>query len=201
MPRRAARPKPEPAKHKKTDARVLRTRDRLGDALIALLKERPFRSITVQQVLERAGVGRATFYTHYRNKNDLLLSDLEEFLEGLASYLSRRKEKSDRIMPVREFCEHLLSARPVQQAFRDSGHWQDFWELAQDAFARGIERRLAELPRARTMAPARRRTHAQGHAGTLLGLLRFWLNRGMKESPEEMDSLFHGIVWREDSSR
>jgi AcrR family transcriptional regulator len=62
---------------------VRRTRDALGDALVALITERPFDAITVQDVLDRAGVSRSTFYTHYRDKNDLLLSDVEEFWDRL----------------------------------------------------------------------------------------------------------------------
>src|SRR5882724_5991240 len=59
----------------KIDRRVVRTRDILGDALVALMQEKPFESITVQHVLDRAGVSRSTFYEHYEDKNDLFLSD------------------------------------------------------------------------------------------------------------------------------
>jgi len=65
---------------KKTDARVRRTRDALGDALVALMQEKPFETITVQDVLDRAHVGRSTFYAHFVDKDDLLmaiLADLE----------------------------------------------------------------------------------------------------------------------------
>ncbi len=74
---------------KKTDARVRRTRDALGDALIALMQEKPFDTITVQDVLDRAHVSRSTFYTHYSDKDDLLMSDAEEFFEALSMALSR----------------------------------------------------------------------------------------------------------------
>jgi AcrR family transcriptional regulator len=58
------------ASKKKTDARVRRTRDALGDALVALMQEKPFDTITVQDVLDRANVSRSTFYTHYSDKDD-----------------------------------------------------------------------------------------------------------------------------------
>ena len=68
--------KPKTAKPRpKTDRRILRTRDALGDAMMALLHEKSFDRITVQDVLDRAGVGRATFYAHYRDKHDLFLVD------------------------------------------------------------------------------------------------------------------------------
>ena len=68
-----------PQSEGKTDRRILRTRDALGDALVALIREKNFAQITVQEVLDRAGVGRATFYAHYRDKEDLFMSDVEEF--------------------------------------------------------------------------------------------------------------------------
>src|SRR5438045_1335236 len=86
-----------PQTKQKIDRRVLRTRDRLGDALVALMQEKPFDAITVQEVLDRAGVSRSAFYVHYRDKEDLFLSDVDEFLEAMATMLSRRKEKSKRV--------------------------------------------------------------------------------------------------------
>src|SRR5262249_46814032 len=59
------------------DPRAVRTRNRLGGALIALIQEKPFDDVTVQEVLERAGVSRSTFYEHFRDKDDLFLSDAE----------------------------------------------------------------------------------------------------------------------------
>ena len=54
--------------------RIRRTHERLGMALLELILERPIDKVTVQQVLDRAKVGRSTFYLHFRDKNDLLLS-------------------------------------------------------------------------------------------------------------------------------
>jgi Transcriptional regulator C-terminal region len=68
-------------------------------------------------------------------------------------------------------------------------------ELAQGHFARGIERRLAEIPRGAQISAHERPVLAFAHAGALLSLLRWWIDRGMKESAEEMDRLFHKMVW------
>src|SRR5947209_20021882 len=92
---------------KKEDQRVRRTRDRRGDAMMALLVEKPFEDITVQNVLDRAEVSRSTFYTHYRDKNDLFLSDAEAFFEAMATALSRHGDKSERVAPVQELFAHI----------------------------------------------------------------------------------------------
>lgn len=181
--------------NQKTDARVRRTRDALGDALVALMQEKPFDTITVQDVLDRAHVGRSTFYSHFSDKDDLLMSDADEFYERLSMGLSARGDTSDRVFPVREFFSHIAEAQRFVNALSSSGKMQEQLELARGHFARGIERRLAELPRGQSIVEAERTAIAFAHAGALLSLLTWWIDRGMKQSPTEMDQLFHRIVW------
>ena len=181
--------------NKKTDARVRRTRDALGDALIALMQEKSFETITVQEVLDRAHVSRSTFYTHYSDKDDLLMSDSEEFFEALSMALSAHGDKSDRVFPVKEFFNHLADVQPFYKALVKSGKFQENMELARGHFARGIERRLSELPRGKSIPTGERSAIAFTHAGALLSLLTWWLDRGMREPPAQMDELFHRMVW------
>ena len=180
---------------KKMDARVRRTRDALGDALVALMQEKPFDSITVQDVLDRAEVGRSTFYTHYSDKDDLLMSDADEFFEGISMALSAHGDKSDRVFPVKEFFEHIVDAKQFVEALKSSGKLHENFELAQGHFARGIEKRLTELPRGAAIPESERPVRSFAHAGALLSLLTWWIDRGMKETPAEMDRLFHQMVW------
>ena len=181
--------------NQKTDARVRRTRDALGDALIALMQEKAFETITVQEVLDRAHVSRSTFYTHYSDKDDLLMSDAEEFFEALSMALSEHGDKSDRVFPAKEFFTHLADVQPFYKALVKSGKFQENMELARGHFARGIERRLSELPRAKSIPANERSAIAFTHAGALLSLLAWWLDHGMRETPEQMDDLFHRMVW------
>src|ERR1700742_4615857 len=99
----------EPVK-RRVDRRVGRTRARLGQALRKLMEERPLDKISVQDVIELAGVSRSAFYAHYDDKVDLLLSDMDEFLEKMATLLVVRNEQSNRIAPVRDFFAHLGEA-------------------------------------------------------------------------------------------
>lgn len=179
----------------KIDARVRRTRDALGDALVELMQEKPFDSITVQDVLDRAQVGRSTFYSHFTDKDDLLMSDADEFFESISIALSVHGDKSDRVFPVKEFFMHIMDAKQFVDALKSSGKMHENLELAQGHFARGIERRLKEIPRAAAIPERETPIRAVAHAGALLSLLTWWIDRGMKETPEEMDKLFHRMVW------
>ncbi|HEX4386143.1 MAG TPA: TetR/AcrR family transcriptional regulator [Myxococcales bacterium] len=177
------------------DRRVRRSREALGDALISLMQEKAFDGITVQDVLDRAGVGRSTFYAHYKDKDDLFLSDAEEFLEMMSNRLSRKGDVSDRVLPVEELFAHVAEMRKLVEALVDSGRIHDFFELAQGCFARGIERRLEDLPRSQHLAAETRAAMGQALAGALLSLLRSWLKQGAAKPAREMDALFHQLVW------
>jgi AcrR family transcriptional regulator len=62
-----------------TDRRVQKTRQILQKAIMELIVEKGFKSITVQDILDKANVGRSTFYAHYQDKGELLHSCFEEF--------------------------------------------------------------------------------------------------------------------------
>jgi len=185
----------EPDSDHGIDARVRRTRWQLGTALLNLIIEKPINEVTVQDVLDRSGVGRSTFYLHFRDKDDLLLTQLELFSETMSTALSARKEKSDRVMPVAELFDHIGNQNMLYRVLSDSGHLKDFFELAEGCFARGIERRLVESGRLSHLSQREVAARAAALSGSLLSLLRWWLDRGEKESPQQMDKLFHQLVW------
>jgi AcrR family transcriptional regulator len=179
-----------------SDARVRRTHQRLGSALVELIREKPIDTISVQQVLDRAQVGRSTFYLHFRGKNDLLLSQLEMFLETMSTMLAVRKERSHRVAPVTEMFAHIGSQNRMYRALADSGRLNDFFDLAQGYFARGIAQRLIQSGRLPNLPRRELDARAAVLAGSLLSLLRWWIDRGAKEPASQMDELFHRVVWK-----
>jgi len=186
----------KPAKRQvNTDLRIRRTRERLGAALIALIEEKPIDNVTVREVLGRAEVGRSTFYLHYQDKNDLLVSQMENGLEMWSNILYTRHEKSRRLAPIAEFFAHVASAGKLYHSLVASGGIQVYFDLAQGYFAQGIARRLRQIG---LPMSDQRELDASSHAfaGNLLSLLKWWLDRGTKEPAKDMDELFHRIVWK-----
>ncbi len=72
------------------DRRTQRTRQALSHALIALIQEKRYDAITVQDICDRANVGRSTFYAHYQDKDDLLASNFQQMMESLGSQVEWR---------------------------------------------------------------------------------------------------------------
>lgn len=91
------------------DRRVRRTRALLRQALIDLIEERGYDRTTVQDILDRADVGRSTFYTHYPTKDQLLLSGLDELRQDLerARDSSDREDRPALIAPLRPVFDHV----------------------------------------------------------------------------------------------
>lgn len=102
-------------KQEKRDRRSQRTRHLVQDALVALLREKRYDAITVQDLLERAGIGRSTFSTHYFDKEDVLAAVAEEQLALLRQQLSHR-QTGQAIIPGLELFQHVQANLPLFQA-------------------------------------------------------------------------------------
>src|SRR5512134_2395474 len=72
----------------KTDRRIQRTCQSLRTALLELIQKKEYDGISIEEITERANVGRATFYLHYKDKEDLLLEEFREMANEKVQVLS-----------------------------------------------------------------------------------------------------------------
>lgn len=72
------------------DRRKKRSRTMLGQALLALVREKKFEQITIQDITDRADLNRATFYLHYGSKEELLADSLEAYFDELVQQISTK---------------------------------------------------------------------------------------------------------------
>ena len=75
------------AEKMRMDRRIQRTRQILQDALLALILEKGYDSVTIQDVIDRANVGRSTFYSHFQDKDDLFISGFENLRAQFEQHL------------------------------------------------------------------------------------------------------------------
>lgn len=73
---------------KSNDRRINRTRRRLSEALTALILEKGYEAVKVEEVTERADVGRTTFYLHYKDKEELLLENINAAINTLLAQIA-----------------------------------------------------------------------------------------------------------------
>jgi AcrR family transcriptional regulator len=171
------------------DARTRRTTTALAYALIQIIQEGDgrFEDITVRQILQRAGVGRTTFYSHFRSKEDVLHSTYEGVFGVHKAQLQQDTSAKPRLFPVSEFLEHLAGARPVMVAFRKAGLADDMRSQFIGYAADIIECRIRDLNLSTTVQP---RLAARMLAAALIESLDWWFDH---ESilAAEIDTAFH----------
>ena len=183
---------PADVRNSRTDPRVARTTHALGSALIELIQERRYDAITVQQIIDRAGVGRATFYAHYRNKDDALHSSYEGVFTFFESMLDQSVARRRRLFPVAEFAAHVIKQQALRDALRRSGRLDEAYEMFAGHLAAIIERRLASWDDVQPTVSLR--LVSRMLAGALLEMLRWAEDHPATAGPEEMDRAFHELA-------
>lgn len=161
-------------------------------AMTELLLERPYDEITVQAILDRADIGRATFYHHFRDKLDVVDAVAGEMFEGLHD--ADPVTASAGGVPVLALFQHAGERYRSLRAMLDTPGGEVFWVQSHAALCAAIESSLAApTPRQRRSAvPAP--IQAQFVAGALLGVLKWWLRAGMPHPPGQMATWFDGLL-------
>jgi AcrR family transcriptional regulator len=162
--------------------------------MVDLLRTREFDTITVQDLLDRAGVGRSTFYSHFRNKDDFLLTDLERMLSMMETHFDRTVGASRRVAPIAELFAHLGESRDFADALSRAGRMEAVFDIASGHLARIIERRLGELGVIPRDLPASAAARVFG--AMAMELAKWWTGRTTTFSAGDMDRRFHELVWR-----
>lgn len=167
------------------DRRVLRTRRTLREALIALILERGWDAISVRDLCERADVGRSTFYVHFADKEELLLSGFDELLKSL-----KTKHNAGSLAFAEDLFVHAgenlrlfraligkKSAQAVMQRFR----------------AVVLELVGADLAR---LAPRAAHREAAVHyvTGAYIELLTWWVDGRTRVEATEIAHVFHRLT-------
>ncbi len=77
------------------DLRVIKTRRAIQEAFVALLEEKPFSDVTVQEIVDAAEINRKTFYNHYRDKYDLADQIMKSFAVQIEELAKNMRDDPD----------------------------------------------------------------------------------------------------------
>lgn len=186
---------------KKLDRRVHRTHMSLHKALMSLILEKKYESITVQQILDRADVGRSTFYMHFRDKDELLFNGfhyLEEFLESAQRVSTPASGKSyERIIGFSlGMFEHAQQYRRVNRALLGSSA-EPVAQRRIHSILSGIVSRELKLElqsRTRSNVPVSPELLTHFLVSTFTSVLTWWLNSKNPVSPKEIDAAYRRLT-------
>lgn len=183
------------------DRRVLRTQKLLHQALMSLILEKKYETITVQEILDRADVGRSTFYLHFRDKDELLVSGfqyLQSFLESVQKASAAVPGKSyERIIGFSlAMFDHAQEYRRVNRAMLGSS--------AEVVARRKIHSVLTGIVRQELQLEWQRRKRGDGPispellshflVSTFVSVLMWWLNSRNPMPSKEIDAAYRRLV-------
>ncbi len=183
---------------KKMDRRVQRTQQLVRNAMLSLIQEKGFETLTVQEIIDRANIGRATFSAHFDSKDDLLVSGFEDLRASLSQRqreaLSRSSGLDERVFAFsQELFGHVNDHRAVYQAMvgKDSGAVVQ--HVIRKLIVDLVREDVRTTPRAADSAvPTEARV--QFIAGALFGVLTWWLDGEMRLSVEKVNALFRRLA-------
>lgn len=160
--------------------------------MVDLVQEKRFDDITVQNLIDRADVGRSTFYSHFRDKEDFFQRDWERFLDALVSQIEWDKAGSGSFIPVVYLFRHLQDFQPFYQGLVRSRKADAVFKSGTEYLTGKIEAALAARAWDNPSIPTP--IMAGFLSNQLFALLKWWLDERMPYSPERMDEIFHELV-------
>ncbi|GCE30631.1 TetR family transcriptional regulator [Dictyobacter alpinus] len=181
-------------KQQKADRRSQRTYRLVSSAFAELLGEKPYEEILVQDILDRADIGRTTFYAHYFDKEDVLSSMIAEQLKLFTHQISHAPARQ-RVIPSLELFEHIYDS-PNQQfrALMRSRAGEPLWEALQTVLSQAIEPILSTFFAEKRSPSIPLPVVSQYLTGAFLTLLKWWVAADMPYPPEQMESIFQQLA-------
>jgi AcrR family transcriptional regulator len=183
----------------KTDRRINRTQKMLHEALHQLMGQKRYDDITVQDIIDRADVGRSTFYAHYQDKEDLAVSGLREIMENLNQAIVESDPQGLQLLPTLSLFEHIAENPHVFKIMMRDRGMEFFFDKSRQFWAERLEVRLQSLlpPGREPVVPIP--LIAAATAGTFMTILKWWLDNRMPYPPDRMaemtDRLLLPGIW------
>lgn len=182
-----------------TDRRVALTRDLLHHALMSLIQTKGSEATTVQDICNKANVGKSTFYAHYTSKDDLKRSGIEHMRMALSKELRAVPAANDTAQaPWLRFSLPLL-----EHARTHASLYYSRSERPEEGVGLVVIRQVVsdllrdELglhPSERASAALPRELAVQYIVGAYMSVLVWWLEGGAKLPPQQVDAMFQHLA-------
>ena len=199
-------------KKNKTDRRIQSTRQALRKALLELIRDKGYDSISVEEITQRANLGRATFYLHYKDKEDLLVDEFNEMLHERARTLAEIPFSA--WLPDLENPDQIsgeISISPLLLIFQHIANHADLYrilpknekadrifgrirKISTQAITEFIQTKIKNDPTP-ILFEVPLDLLAAYFSGALLSCVNWWLEHELSHSPEEMTLMFQRLIF------
>lgn len=178
---------------KSADLRVVRTKQAIRSALIALIEEKGFEAMSVKDITEKANINRGTFYSHYEDKFDLmdkcqqqLIEEMEiKIIRNIPQLIEGMKQIQDFTVPVPLF-EFLHDNKSLMKSLLGPKGDAGFQVKMKEFLSKALFERNKDvlLGSGNSLVPPR---YLSAYiASAHIGVIQQWLNGDTGEPPEEI---------------
>lgn len=182
---------------RRLDRRVQRTRKLLRDAMMALILEEGYDALSIQDITDKANLGRATFYLHFKDKDELLMDVMDQFMEDILVQVPQ----------LAEIQWHLEDTKNIAKLFDFAAEHYDLYRiLTISSGAITASRQLHQTIASNIKTCIQKEIDESGDqpiipvefianhfAGSLLSIMYWWLDSDLPYSAEEMAEMFQKI--------
>jgi AcrR family transcriptional regulator len=185
-------------KREKPEPIAERSRRWLTEALLALMAKEDYRDITIQEIADRAGLSRRTFYRNFATKDEVLVRCAQTLREEYVAFLQGREDLSLPSIARLHFA-FWQKRLTVIDTLRKGGMFHLVLAMYNE-FLPGLYRQFKEAPGG--YESQKQLDYALAFsAGGFWNMLDRWLSLGAKESPEEMADTIRKAILNFASSR
>lgn len=174
------------------DLRIKRTRKLIWEALLKLMADKGFTSITINEICKQAMVHRTTFYKHYEDKYDLFRQGVMELFDEFTADAPPATEAAQTRSldaPPEQITRLFAHAARNQSTYKTllSGEGNNLYrEIANQYIGWFILNRTTEIAKETQKSQVPLEVISQFTAGAMVNLLQWWLERNMPYTPEQM---------------
>lgn len=179
---------------KRPDRRVKRTTESLHTALMQLILEKSYDKITIQDLIDRADIGRSTFYAHYETKDDLLVSGLDRLTRDLKLHLADDPSGPDAMIPSVGLFRHVADNREMFKALFGSKGIDIVMAAGHETLISFALERIEARDDADDPANPPPDVRAAFVAGALMAFLNWWLDNDLNYPPDQMAQMYSDMT-------
>jgi AcrR family transcriptional regulator len=178
---------------------------------LELIKEKDYDEISIEEITERADVGRTTFYLHYKDKEDLLMEEISAIMHERAQVLSEIPfsvwvpvseedlKKNIALQPLLLVFEHIHNNSELYNLLLKSANSSKIIErirkVSTDAIVQFVETKMETDP-IPLLSEVPIEFFAAFFSGALISVVSWWIKEDMRHSPEEVTSMFRSLLFR-----
>lgn len=178
----------------KEDKRYQKAEKRIKKSFLTLMAEVGFDAVTVTDIIKEANVNRTTFYSHYKDKYDLMEQVEDEFWNPMLLYMMERMEQENDFIEniskwisyiVNYYYENRTSLILFAGEKGNPNYWNHFSVKVQKLLNETSMKKQLKIPVEYAIA---------SFVGAASNMLMVWAKHGFQETPEEFAGIIYEIV-------